>query len=219
MSRYVLGIDEAGTGAWAGPFTVAGTVFPTTFILAADDIYAKEGSANPYRDSKKLDPKTREEVRTQIEIEAMGHDVGYVFPADIKKHGQEVAWQIGICLIVEGLLEDLGELGIPYGKIDVLIDGAMKHDLRERLQEMQPGLRVNFQPKADEKVLAVCAASILAKTSRDDYMRELHETCPQYGFAKHKGYGTEMHAEKLVMYGRTKYHRPCVAKWDLADLT
>jgi ribonuclease HII len=171
--RFLLGIDESGTGAWAGPFHVAGTVFPYHQTL--------EGVI----DSKKLTDKRRRELVPIITEAAVDCIVGIVQPETIAEKKQGPAWQ---------------------------------DQMRKRIQEeVKGGLRVSFEPQADEKYLAVSAASILAKTYRNDYMIELHRKFPEYGWAKNAGYGTEEHARALVQFGRSPHHRPLTKKWDLSD--
>lgn len=225
--RFLLGIDEAGTGAWAGPFCVAGTVFPLDFDKAplseaatslVWEVTAPEGSLRPYRDSKKLSAKKRAALRPRIELLAVAHDVVYVSPATIEKREQGPAWQDAIIEVIETLLDEVGNKGVGHSRVDIMIDGKLNHHLTNRIHnEVEPDLQVDHRPKGDEAFLAVCAASILAKTGRDDYMHDLHERLPEYKFNTNVGYGTEEHAHALVCHGRTKFHRPLTKKWDLAD--
>ncbi len=210
--RFHLGVDEAGTGAWAGPFCIGATLYPAEFDLK--EVKTKQGSVRPYRDSKKLSPKARERMRVLIEESAVQHAVGWVFPKDIEKHGQGDAWQICIVDLVKQIIEDAG---LKPDDFNLLVDGSTNHKLKNRIRKEIGKLHVFCGSKMDEAKFAVCAASILAKTARDDYMRELHERYPEYGFNTNVGYGTEDHAEALVLHGRTQYHRPLTKKWDLAD--
>jgi ribonuclease HII len=205
--RFLLGIDESGTGAWAGPFHVAGTVFPYHQTL--------EGVI----DSKKLTDKRRRELVPIITEAAVDCIVGIVQPETIAEKKQGPAWQDQIIEITNTMLFVLEKThGIVYGRVDVMIDGSENRALRKRIQEeVKGGLRVSFEPQADEKYLAVSAASILAKTYRNDYMIELHRKFPEYGWAKNAGYGTEEHARALVQFGRSPHHRPLTKKWDLSD--
>jgi ribonuclease HII len=201
--RYLLGIDESGTGAWAGSFYVAGVVLPY------------HGSIEGAGDSKKLTDKRRRALLDAIDEGSVYWLVQDVSVEDIEGYGQAEAWRRGIVLIVRDVLKEMRKIGVAYGYLDVLVDGKVNHKLREALQGVRPGLRVLFEPKADERYPGVGAASILAKTARNDTMNDLHEVYPEYGWNRNAGYGTEEHAHALVEYGRTVHHRPLTKKWDL----
>ena len=202
MIRYQLGIDESGTGAWAGPFCVCGVLLPLGEKL--------EGVT----DSKKLSDKKRRQLYTLIDNKVVYWQVEVVSPEMIRQRGQGPAWQDALVKIVKNTLAVLGEHGIQLGAVDVMIDGSKDHKLRERInRDAYEGMRVYFEPKADTNHQAVAAASIMAKTQRNDLMNELHKTYPEYGFRKNSGYGTEDHAEALVCHGRIPHvHRPLVEK-------
>ena len=206
MTRYQLGIDESGTGAWAGPFCVGGVVLP--YGAQLDGV----------TDSKKLSDAKRRKLQPLIEDRAVHWSVEYVFPEDIVERSQSMAWQDAILRVIKNTLAALNEAGIPSGSVDAMIDGTLNSRLRERVaREVYNGIRVNFEPKADNNHLAVAAASILAKTYRNDAMNEIHEIYPEYGFKKNSGYGTEDHAYALVCHGRTQHHRPLVNKFHVID--
>lgn len=200
--RFLLGIDESGTGAWAGPFCVAGVLLPKG--LALDGV----------TDSKKLNDKRRRELCELIDAKSYHWHVEFVYPADIEKRGQGKCWQTAIRQVIREHLAVLPDLGIVPGQVDIMIDGAANHELSKSIQDrVFGGLRVYFEKKADEKYPAVSAASILAKTHRNDEMNQLHESYPEYGFDTNTGYGTEKHADALVCHGRIPLiHRPLVRK-------
>lgn len=197
--RYLIGIDESGTGSWAGPFCVAAVVLPYHSKI--------EG----VKDSKQLSDKVRRKLCLKIDKEATYWAVQDVEVKDIETHGQGEAWCLAILALVQDVLDELKKMNIVYGRTDVMIDGSMHHRLRDRICEhVQPGLRVYFEKKADSRHCSVAAASILAKTARNDVMNELHEQHPEYGWKKNAGYGTEEHSAALKKHGRTEHHRPLV---------
>lgn len=200
--RYLLGIDESGTGAWAGPFCVAGVLLPVDLKL--------EGVT----DSKKLSDKRRRELCKLIDEKSLHWHVAFVFPDEIQARGQMAGWASAVMAVVREHLAVLPELGIVPGAVDIMIDGSVNHRLRESInKKIYNGIRVYFEAKADMKYPAVSAASILAKTHRNDEMNQLHASYPEYGFQKNSGYGTEEHAEMLVCHGRIPHvHRPLVEK-------
>lgn len=198
MAQYMMGIDESGTGAWASCFCIGLVVLSRDIKLPG------------VKDSKKLSDRKRRDLVGLIQEASIWTDVGYVYPADIRAKGQALAWQDAIVLAVKFAVEELHAKEIPLSMVDVMIDGAMNRRLWARVSKIHPKLRkrVYMEPKADEAHLAVSAASILAKTARNDALLELHEQYPEYGFNKHYGYGTEDHAMALSVFGRTKHHRP-----------
>lgn len=172
------GCDEAGRGCIAGPVFAAAVVLPPQF-------------SNPLLDdSKKLSPKTRKILRSVIETEAIAYGVGIV-------HEKEID-QINILnasfLAMHRALDQMST--IPEA---LIIDGNRFRAYKE--------IPFTCIIKGDAKYAAIAAASILAKTNRDEYMNGLHEQYPEYGWKTNMGYPTRSHRKALLDLGPTPYHR------------
>jgi len=176
--KFECGIDEAGRGCLAGPVTAAALILPKDFINET------------LNDSKQLSEKNRDLLRPIIEENALCYSVTHIEP-----------------LIID--------------EINIL--NASIHAMQECIKKLNPipnyiivdGNR--FKPveniphsciiKGDSKYLSIAAASVLAKTYRDDYMNKIHEEFPMYNWKQNKGYPTKEHREAIRKYGTTKYHR------------
>lgn len=172
------GCDEAGRGCLAGPVFAAAVILPPDFEC---------GLLN---DSKQLKEKTRYELRTVIEREAVAWAVAEVDHAEIDK----------INILNASFLamhKAISRLNISPEHL--LIDGN-----RFKKYENIPHTCII---KGDGKYMSIAAASILAKTYRDDYMTKLHEEYPQYAWDRNKGYPTIAHRRAIEQYGVTPYHR------------
>ena len=172
------GCDEAGRGC------LAGSVFAAAVILPED--YVNEG----LNDSKKLTPMRRYELRDEIERDALAWAVGVVTPEEIDK----------INILNASILamhRALDQLEVRPEAI--IIDGNRFKPYRF--------IPYNTVVKGDGKYLSIAAASILAKTYRDDYMDSLAREYPQYAWDVNKGYPTKAHREAIAKYGITPYHR------------
>lgn len=172
------GCDEAGRGC------LAGAVYAAAVILPKD--YRNE----ELNDSKQLSEKKRYLLREQIERDALAWAVGVVSPQEIDK----------INILNASFLamhRALDQLKIRPGAL--LIDGN-----RFKAYQDIPHTTVI---KGDGKYMSIAAASILAKTYRDDYMRKLHEEYPMYHWDANKGYPAKAHREAIRQYGTTPYHR------------
>lgn len=178
MSERIAGVDEAGRGPLAGPVCAAA-------VILGDD-HGIDGLA----DSKKLSATRRERLAARIKANAVAWEVNYAGLEEIER-----------CNILNATLNAMkraiDNLSIRPDRI--LIDGNQK----------PAGLFgiVETVIKGDTKVAEISAASILAKTSRDALMMELHKTYPEYGFDRHKGYGTAAHLEALERHGPCEIHR------------
>jgi ribonuclease HII len=186
-----VGIDESGTGAWAGPFTV-------TACMIGDDFEKRVGVQ--LNDSKKLsDKKRREMVPLIVEHAVALHTV--VVPVDRIAEDHRGAWR-------EAIYEAVRALGIPSNRdAELMIDGPPDKALIKGFKKLRVH-RVSFESKADGKYPEVMAASIVAKTVRNDHMVALSEQYPEYLWAKNAGYGTDEHREAIERFGRTPQHRP-----------
>lgn len=172
------GCDEAGRGCLAGAVYAAAVILPHNFHNEL------------LNDSKQLSEKQRYALREVIEKEAVAWAVGVVTPEEIDKINILNASFLAMHRAIDGLKVRPQHL---------LIDG-------NRFNKYQD-LPHTTIVKGDGKYLSIAAASILAKTYRDDYMKELHEAYPQYDWKGNKGYPTPKHRAAIAQYGITPYHR------------
>ena len=176
--NMICGIDEAGRGPLAGPVVVASVIMPANSMI--------EG----VNDSKKVSEKKREKLYDQILEEAISYGVGIV--------GQDEIDEINILNATKkGLTMSLKELTV---KPDLIIVDALTH-----IDTM--GIPYESIIKGDAKCYSISAASIIAKVTKDRIMREWDKIYPEYGFEKHKGYGTSAHIEAIKKYGLCPIHR------------
>jgi ribonuclease HII len=172
------GCDEAGRGCLAGAVYAAAVVLPPDF------------SNEQLNDSKQLTEKQRYALREVIEREALAWAVGVVSAEEIDRINILNASILAMHRAISGL-----SVRPEY----LLIDG-------NRFKKYQD-LPHTTVVKGDGKYLSIAAASVLAKTYRDDYMLELHRQYPQYGWDGNKGYPTARHRAAIAQYGPTPYHR------------
>lgn len=176
--RYEAGCDEAGRGCLAGPVYAAAVILP-------DDFH------HPLlNDSKKLTESRREKLRPIIEAEAAAWAVGVVTPREID--------EINILnASILAMHRALDALSIEPGAI--IVDG----------NRFKPYGEIQWQTfvKGDGRFGNIAAASILAKTHRDEYMMRMHELYPQYGWNVNKGYPTKQHRQAIESNGTTPLHR------------
>lgn len=184
LSQYMnfgvieAGCDEAGRGCLAGAVYAAAVILPPDF--RNEDL----------NDSKQLSEKKRYAIRPVIEKEAVAWAVGVVTPEEIDKINILKASFLAMHRAIEQLKVKPEHL---------LIDG-------NRFTPYE-GIPHTTVVKGDGKYLSIAAASILAKTYRDDYMNRLAEEFPQYAWKENKGYPTKAHREAIRQYGITPYHR------------
>ena len=179
----VAGLDEAGRGALAGPVTAAAV------ILALDNPQLLE-SLYGVNDSKQLTAAMREKLFSRIAEHALAYGIASV-PADVID-------EIGIVPATKQAMVTAVTQLIPTAQY-LLIDGRIR--LKTVTTPQQAIIR------GDAQSLSIAAASILAKVTRDRQMIELDARYPQYGFARHKGYGTAFHLVALERYGPSPLHR------------
>lgn len=172
------GCDEAGRGCLAGPVVAAAVILPADY------------SNELLNDSKKLTEKQRYALRETIEKEAIEYAVAFVPPEKIDEIN--ILWAS-----VLAMHQSLDQLKIRPQHI--IIDGNRFKSYR----------KIPYQTvvKGDGKYLSIAAASILAKTYRDDFMQKLHQEFPHYGWNKNKGYPTKQHRQGIKDYGTTIHHR------------
>ena len=195
---YECGTDEAGRGCLAGPVTAAAIILPVAFDLPL------------LNDSKQLSEKTREQLRPVLESNAVSYAVTHLYNEEIDeinilnasmKAMQECVLQLNPLpnyIIVDGNRPLNGKLGMKQkiGKIFTATE-----------IELLKSIPTTSITKGDAKFLSIAAASVLAKTYRDDYMNQIHEEFPMYNWKKNKGYPTKEHRDAIAKYGPTKYHR------------
>lgn len=180
--EYVCGVDEAGAGPLAGRVYAAAVILPPHLELPG------------LNDSKKLSEKRREELFDRILETATACFVAYATEEEVDAINILNARMLAMERAITGLW--------PRPEL-ALIDGN-----RNRGITVQNRLIV----KGDQKSASIAAASILAKVSRDHYMLTMAEAYPQYAFERHKGYGTQLHYERLREYGPSLIHRQSFLK-------
>ena len=172
------GCDEAGRGCLAGAVYAAAVILPPDFRCEL------------LNDSKQLTERQRYQLRPIIEQEAVAWAVGVVTPEEIDKINILNASFLAMHRAIDGLQVRPQHL---------LIDGN-----RFRKYKDLPHTTV---VKGDGKLMSIAAASVLAKTYRDDYMNALHKEYPHYDWDKNKGYPTKAHRQAIAQHGTTPYHR------------
>ena len=183
----VCGIDEAGRGPLAGPVVVACAMMkPDSMIEGVND-------------SKKISEKKREKIYEQIIEEAVAYGVAIIDQNEIDERNILNATKKGLTMCIKEVENKLNE------KPEViLVDALTKIDT--------DGIPYKSIIHGDSLSYSIAAASIIAKVTRDRIMRQWDEVYPQYGFAKHKGYGTKMHIDAIKEYGLCPLHRRSFTK-------
>ena len=175
---FECGTDEAGRGCLAGPVTAAALILPENFINEL------------LNDSKQLSEKNRDFLRPIIEENALCFSVTHIEPTII----DEVNILNASIHAMQSCIKKLSP--IPNY---IIVDG-------NRFKPVE-NIPHSCIIKGDSKYLSIAAASILAKTYRDEYMNQIHEEFPMYNWKQNKGYPTKEHREAIRKYGTTKYHR------------
>lgn len=174
----VCGLDEVGRGSFAGPVVVGAVIFSPKIILP-------KGIA----DSKLLTPKKRKELSKEIKEIALEWKIAEVSVEIINQVGIGKATQLAFRQSVDSLKT------WEYCLIDAFYIGGLDKSKQKPIKN------------GDKLCASISAASIIAKVYRDELMVKLHQQFPQYGFDKHKGYGTKMHQEAIKKYGLSRIHR------------
>ena len=180
-ANFVIGIDEAGRGPLAGPVVAAACFIPPSLVQEFQDV----------NDSKKLTESKRNAIFERLHTSGVIFGIGFASAREIDKLNILQATFLAMCRAAKKLEK------LPHSL--VLVDGPYP----------AAGLNLRQLPviDGDAKSLAIAAASILAKVTRDRYMKQLDSLYPGYGFAGHKGYGTAKHLEALRELGPCKEHR------------
>lgn len=173
-----VGCDEAGRGCLSGPVFAAAVILPPNFNCEA------------LNDSKQLSEKTRNELRIIIEKEATAFAVAHCTPKEIDEIN--ILWAS-----VEAMHRAIAKLKITPQHI--LVDGNRFKPYKD--------IPHTCVVKGDGKYMSIAAASVLAKTYRDEHMKNLHNEFPDYGWDKNKGYPTRIHREGIAKCGITPHHR------------
>lgn len=171
---FIAGCDEAGRGPLAGPVVAAAVILPRAYINIE------------INDSKQLSSKKREKLFDEIKENAIAVGVGIVDALKIDEINIYEASRLAMKLALEDMKH----------KYDLVLTDAMP--IKDLGVEVIPII------KGDAKAMCIASASIIAKVTRDRMMEELDKKYPEYGFAKHKGYGTKAHLEALEKYGPIK---------------
>jgi ribonuclease HII len=200
FSKIILeaGTDEAGRGCLAGPVTAAAVILPADFINIT------------LNDSKQLSEKVREKLKPIIEEEALCFSVSHLEPNVIDKINI-------INASIKAMQECVLKL-VPQPEY-IIVDGNApfihKNGITNKAGKIYTAAEIEFLSsipstsiiQGDSKFMSIAAASVLAKTYRDEYMNLIHEEYPMYNWKKNKGYPTKEHREAIRKYGVTKYHR------------
>lgn len=200
FSGYDLetGTDEAGRGCLAGPVTAAAVILPLSF------------ENKTLNDSKQLSEKAREKLKPIIEEQAISFAITHLHPNEIDEINILNASMKGMqeCILKLNLVPEF-----------IIVDGnrmlnaklGLKNTVGKQFSEKEIELLKSIPNqsiiKGDAKFMSIAAASVLAKTYRDEYMDRIHEEFPIYNWKKNKGYPTKEHREAIKKYGPTKYHR------------
>lgn len=172
------GTDEAGRGCLAGPVVAAAVILPKKF-------------KHPFlNDSKQITEKKRNELRLFIEKKAISYGVAFIDPQKIDEINILQASILAMHKAIDQLSESIEH---------IIVDG----------NKFKPYKKIPHTTivKGDAKYMSIAAASILAKTYRDEYMQNIAEEYPQYHWQKNKGYPTKQHREAIRKFGTTPYHR------------
>lgn len=189
--EFVLGIDEVGRGAFAGPLVAAGVIFPKTNRITKRMSFLKK-----VNDSKLLKAQVRRKLAVQIKKYALYWAIAEVDIRTINSLGVGKANQTAFRRVAKELLKKVN------GSYFLLSDGYPVKSIRRIGLKKQLGII-----DGDKKSLTIAAASIIAKVHRDSLMRKLSKNYPHYRFSRNKGYGTKFHQEALRTYGLTEIHR------------
>lgn len=176
-AEIICGVDEAGRGPLAGPVCAAAVILPRNLVM--------EG----LNDSKKLSEKRREALFDEIKEKAISYGIAFATVEEIEELNILEATFLAMNRAI-AQLEPKPEMA--------LIDGNRSKGIE---------IPARAIVKGDSRCASIAAASILAKVTRDRYMYDMAEKYPQYGFDKHKGYGTKLHYEALRTYGPSEIHR------------
>ena len=187
----ICGIDEAGRGPLAGPVVVAFSLMP------------KDSMIEGVNDSKKIAEKKRERIYEEIIKEAIAYGVGIINQEEIDRINILNATKKGLTIAIKELEEKLEKQNLKRPEV-ILVDALTGIDTL--------GIPYKSIIHGDAISYSIACASIIAKVTRDRIMKQMDEIYPQYGFAKHKGYGTAAHMQAIRENGLCPIHRRSFVK-------
>ena len=210
----VVGVDEVGRGCLAGPVVAGAVILPAPFFSEASHRKATE----EMNDSKQFNEEKREQLYEQVVALAGEQKIfagtGQASVEEIEKHNIVGATCLAMKRALDKASEDSGELWHPAEKssLELFEDKEGDKEKWTVLVDGRPMKKLPYQHdglvKGDTKSLAIAMASMLAKVTRDRFMRELHNKFPEFGFDSNKGYGAPVHLKALDKLGPTVHHRP-----------
>jgi ribonuclease HII len=192
--EYVIGMDEVGRGAFAGPVVAAAVIFPNNPVIH------KQLHEMGIDDSKRLSAKQRQILAKQIQFTAYRYVLVEIPVGMINAIGIGKATAHAFRRAIKKILESIPEVKSVEGH--VLVDGFAIPRLRPFSQRQQTAI-----VHGDQLSISIAAASIVAKVYRDSLMQGLDRQYPLYHWVSNKGYGTEEHRQAIVSYGITHLHR------------
>jgi ribonuclease HII len=197
----VIGIDEVGRGALAGPVVVT---------AAMVDGNIKKTNLGTLKDSKKLTAQQREAWCEYFKNHPkIIFATARVYPREIERRNISQAANLAAKRALARLIKNIGSdhriKNVAPGGITISLDGGLYLGNRKHQVAKFPNAKTII--KADEKITAVSVASIIAKVHRDQFMKKLGKKYPQYGFEVHKGYGTKIHRDAIKKIGPCTAHR------------
>ena len=195
-NRFVIGIDEVGRGAIAGPVAVGVSLIDKTNPNL-------ESWPEKLQDSKLMTAKSRSEITQPLMDWVSSHAVGFSANTEIDELGISEALRLAAGRALDQLLKDAtSRKTIAEDGAIILLDGSQNW-----LGKVSYGLDVQVQVKADTNCVSVSAAAVLAKVTRDSMMQDLDQQYPGYGLAGHKGYASAAHIAALRSLGPSTIHR------------
>lgn len=195
-TRFVIGIDEVGRGAIAGPVAVGVSLIDKTNT-------ALEVWPQKLQDSKLMTAKSRSEINQPLIDWVSSYAIGFSSNTEIDNLGISEALRMAAGRALDELFKDVAlRKMIAEDSAVILLDGSQNW-----LGKVSYGLDVNVQVKADTNCVSVAAAAVLAKVTRDSLMQELDQKYPGYGLAGHKGYASAAHISALRTLGPSAIHR------------
>jgi ribonuclease HII len=195
-TRFVIGIDEVGRGAIAGPVAVGVSLIDKTNT-------ALEVWPQKLQDSKLMTAKSRSEINQPLIDWVSSYAIGFSSNTEIDNLGISEALRMAAGRALDELFKDVAlRKMIAADSAVILLDGSQNW-----LGKVSYGLDVNVQVKADTNCVSVAAAAVLAKVTRDSLMQELDQKYPGYGLAGHKGYASAAHISALRTLGPSAIHR------------
>lgn len=198
--RYLIGVDEAGRGPLAGPVAVGAVLVPGNFDVLREFPGVK--------DSKRLSPQKRSEIYKKVLVRAEAGDIHFCVRFSSSKHIDTFGIVKAVSRAVAGSVRFLapysvdGKLPSPQN-VRILLDGLLQAPSEYEQETIIHG---------DVLVPLISLASVVAKVRRDARMKRLALRFPEYGFAKHKGYGTSMHSAAIREFGLCTLHRSTFCK-------